>query len=322
MLRLRLSVTDLAGLRFAFSPLWEIVASVRVLGQPAAHTLHLPWIRSAGARLKGAGADVSLLRALVPVPTRAIPGFLAPTPLTPLPSLELELEALAGTEPELCRDEVHKVFGVLSGPLAVFDDDPAAGLRALVGQIRAYHEVVLEPDWPKIRGLLEGDMMHRGRRLAQGGAARLFADLDPSIAWQDGTVMITHSVAGDHDLDERGLVLVPSAFTWPRVFTKVARPWIPVVRYPARGIAGLWAASQTAPDGLSQVIGRTRARLLAELDAPASTTELARRTSLAPGGVSAHLTRLRAAGLVTSHRTGAVVLYARTSLGDQLLRPR
>ncbi|WP_214411977.1 DUF5937 family protein [Sphaerisporangium fuscum] len=322
MLRLRLSLADVAGLRFAFSPLWEIVAGVRVLNDPAAHALHLPWVRSARARLKECGAEVPLLRALVPAPPHVLPGFLAPTPLTPLPSFDAELAALAGTDPELCRDDLRRVFGGLDGPPAEFDHAPGAALRTLVAQVRTYHDVVLAPDWPKIRALLEGDIMYRGRRLVQGGVAGLFADLDPSIGWHDDRVTISGTVASaDHDLGERGLVLVPSAFTWPRVFVKAAPPWVPVVRYPARGMAELWAAPRAAPDGLSRVVGRSRARLLAELDAPASTTELARRTGLAAGGVSAHLSRLRAAGLVTSHRAGAVVLYARTSLGDALLRP-
>lgn len=62
-----------------------------------------------------------------------------------------------------------------------------------------------------------------------------------------------------------------------------------------------------------------RALLLAELAAPASTTDPARRTGLAAGGVSQHLTAMRAAGLVSAHRTGRVVLYARTSVGESLV---
>jgi DNA-binding transcriptional ArsR family regulator len=62
-----------------------------------------------------------------------------------------------------------------------------------------------------------------------------------------------------------------------------------------------------------------RARLLTELDVPASTTELATRTGLSASGVSQYLTALRDAGLVSVHRTGRFVLYARTGAAESLL---
>ncbi|MDR3084504.1 MAG: helix-turn-helix domain-containing protein [Streptomyces sp.] len=65
-------------------------------------------------------------------------------------------------------------------------------------------------------------------------------------------------------------------------------------------------------------MGRTRALLLLELAAPASTTQLARSLDLAPGAVGDHLTVLRRAGLLDRARTGRSVLYRRTALGDAL----
>ena len=47
--------------------------------------------------------------------------------------------------------------------------------------------------------------------------------------------------------------------------------------------------------------------------------ELARRTGLSPAGVSQYLTALRDAGLVSAHRAGRSVLYARTSAAASLL---
>ena len=51
------------------------------------------------------------------------------------------------------------------------------------------------------------------------------------------------------------------------------------------------------------------------------TTELAHRCGLSAPGASQHLTALRDAGLVTAHRAGRSVLYARTSVADALLAP-
>ena len=109
-------------------------------------------------------------------------------------------------------------------------------------------------------------------------------------------------------------------FVWPSVFSSTIEPWQPTLTYPARGVGSLWTQGErSTPEAVAAVIGRSRALLLAELEIPASTTELAVRTGLAPGSVSEHLTTLRAAGLVTAHRAGRFVLYTRTSVAESLL---
>jgi DNA-binding transcriptional ArsR family regulator len=65
-------------------------------------------------------------------------------------------------------------------------------------------------------------------------------------------------------------------------------------------------------------MGATRAALLACLDAPRSTTELAQRLGISPANASHHLTTLRDAGIVSAHREGRAVLYVRTATGDAL----
>ncbi|MFD7321458.1 ArsR/SmtB family transcription factor [Streptomyces sp. NPDC059875] len=119
-----------------------------------------------------------------------------------------------------------------------------------------------------------------------------------------------------------GLLLVPSAFAWPRVLTRAVAPDPPQLAYPARGIGNLWEPrTTTATDAVAAVLGRSRTLLLTELDTPASTTQLAVHCGLSAAGVSQHLTALRNAGLVTAHRSGRSVLYARTSVADALLTP-
>jgi DNA-binding transcriptional ArsR family regulator len=205
--------------------------------------------------------------------------------------------------------------------LARFYRNPEAGLERLARLIEAYWELALEPHWPRIRPLLEGDVLHRSRLLVEGGPDLLLNDLSPMVSWKDGKLIIAHApVSNSLPLDRRGLVLVPSAFVWPRVFSRTDPRWQLVLRYPARGIATLWEQGRTTSSGaLAAVIGRSRAILLTELDAPASTAELARRTRLTAGGVSQHLGVLRAAGLVSAHRAGRSVLYSRTSAAEGLL---
>ena len=66
-------------------------------------------------------------------------------------------------------------------------------------------------------------------------------------------------------------------------------------------------------------MGGTRARILRELTVPRSTTQLARRLALSPGGTSAHLSTLRRNGLVTASRDGRQVLYRCTALGTSII---
>ncbi len=94
----------------------------------------------------------------------------------------------------------------------------------------------------------------------------------------------------------------------------------PQLAYPARGVGLLWESRPvTGTEALAAVLGRSRTRLLTELETPASTTDLARRTGLSAAGVSQYLTALRDAGLVSAHRAGRSVLYARTAAAETLL---
>jgi DNA-binding transcriptional ArsR family regulator len=85
-------------------------------------------------------------------------------------------------------------------------------------------------------------------------------------------------------------------------------------------VATLWeSGGERTPRALAAVIGQTRAALLAELDAPRSTTDVALLVGITPGGASQHIGALRQAGLVAGRRAGRSVLYVRTPLADALV---
>lgn len=73
------------------------------------------------------------------------------------------------------------------------------------------------------------------------------------------------------------------------------------------------------PAALGELIGVSRARLLAALDEEASMTVLARRVGLGLPTTSEHLRVLRAAGLVAARRAGREVRHRRTALGAALI---
>jgi hypothetical protein len=320
MISYRFGPEDVANVRFAISPLMELHNSVRTLDHPEAKVLHLPWVTATRERV--ADLDIGVLRALRA--SRAYtPDFISPPPTSPLGDLEAELAEMLATPADRVRAEVRRVCAPqpLPAVLQPFEDDPPAALAALAELVRAYWERALAPHWPRIRALLEGDVLYRARRLADGGAQRLLGDLHPELRFTEDTLFIDMPFEGHLALDGRGLLLVPSAFTWPRPSASLEAAWQPFVVYPARGIASLWDPGRAAPPAaLAALLGSRRASVLAALHAPRSTTELARALALSAGSVSQHLAVLRDAGLADAHRVGRVVLYARSPAGDALVR--
>jgi DNA-binding transcriptional ArsR family regulator len=314
---------DLARTRFAFSPMWELCSSLRMLRDPELAAMHMPWVREGLPIAHAMGLKDAF--ALLP-PRGYLPDFMTPPPRDPVTSIGDELERVRSTSAEQVRHDVAVLVGQhkLAGTPAVLEPlvaRPRRELPRLVDRLADYWDAALADRWPRLRALLDADLLHRARRLTDGGPARLFEDLHHSVTWRDRELRIDQAYDVRVALAGRGLLLVPSAFEWQRPASISTRPWQPTLIYPARGIAALWEApAQRAPGSLARVLGRTRADLLAELETPRSTTDLAARFGLHAGGVSQHLTALRDAGLVSGTRQGRAVLYVRTGLADDLLR--
>ncbi|MFV2171745.1 DUF5937 family protein [Actinomadura sp. LOL_016] len=317
MVELVFAPDDVARVRFAFSPLWEMVRSLRVLADPSGHALHLPWVHAVGPRLRG--LDLEPLRCLVPS-WGYIPDFLTPPPESPLPDLGAELEIVRATPPEVVAAELR--FMPPDPRRAAMAARPEHTLAVVAELLEGYWAAAVEPYWPRIRDLLEGDVLRRTRALAAQGAAGVFGDLHEAVAWRAGTLTIDRRWDFRGELAGRGLLLVPSAFVWPEVSVMIP-PYQPMLSYPPTGVAALWETRRPAgPDepaaALAALLGRRRAGLLLALATPASTTALAGRLGVTPAAVSQHLGVLRACGLVAGHRLGRRVLYARMPAGDAL----
>ncbi|WP_188192973.1 DUF5937 family protein [Nonomuraea sp. SYSU D8015] len=306
---------DVARIRFAFSPMWELVASLRTLQQPARQSIHLPWLKAVRPRL--AGLDLAELFALVP-PAGYLADFITPPPDTPMPDFAAELGRVRRTSPERARAEAAAVRGTDPAVIERFMADPEAGVARVADALAAYWETCFAEYWPRVYALLERDVLRRSRQLAQGGARELFAGLDPAVTWTGERLIIDRPWCTTGGLHGDGLLLVPSAFYWPSVAVMSA-PYQSMLVYPVRGVGTLWEQGPPpAPEALAALIGRSRAQILLALAEPSTTSALAARMSLTPGAVSQHLGVLSGGGLAVGMRVGKQVVYRRTPTGDVL----
>jgi DNA-binding transcriptional ArsR family regulator len=306
VIELVLTAAGAQRVRFAISPLEEVLGAVRTLLGVRRHPAHLPWLSDA--------PDVPELAAVLSA-RHYITEFLSPPPDGPEATAEAQLRAVRATPPSQVALELDMVDADLSG----LPDDPATARDLLADQLETVWHALLAPQWPKLRELLAADIAFRTRQLGSGGSASMFAGLHPQVRLAGASVLVDVRARERLEIDSRGLLLIPAVFAWPNVGVVTVPPWQISLLYPARGVASLWTSAAAPPEALADVLGRTRAVLLATLDRPAATTELARRHDLAPATVSAHLTALRGAGLLASERRGHRVLYRRTELGDALL---
>ncbi|MEU5214651.1 DUF5937 family protein [Streptomyces sp. NPDC020807] len=321
---LSFSAADLAQTRFAVSPMWEAVTSFRLLRQAFDASPHRRWAAQVQPRIVRAGLDRGWLAALVPA-RGFLADFLTPTPTGPFPTFEAELDAIRRTPVEQVREDLRKlaVEGREGPRHRLLLAAPEAVLPKIADEIETYWELALGPYWARMQKLLEADVFHRARQVAEQGSARVLSELHETVRWDDGTLrLVRRHCSLTRDQAGSGLLLIPSVFAWPKVLTRTVHPDPPQLAYPARGLGTLWEPRETgAAEAVAAVLGRSRTLLLSELDVPASTTQLASHCGLSAAGVSQHLIALRNAGLVTAHRSGRSVLYARTAVADQLLNP-
>ncbi len=303
-----LTVTvDLARSRFSLSRLAELSCALEVLTHPERAPFARRWVTAT----RFDPADAPLVHALVEHDSRYVPDFLVPKPAGYEPTLDEELAAVAATPDDVVRHQLELTFG--GGPLPPVVRGTAALAERAAAELRYCWDVVLAPTWPDIRRVLDEDVRHRTSHAGRTGFGGLLDGLHPALAWDGELLTMTAAyelAAGP------GLVLVPSVFLpKPAVWAGQEDPVL--LGYPARGRGRVW--STPAPILGPPVLGERRTALLADLDLPRSTSELAERHHLSPATVSYHLTRLRAAGLVTSRQDGHRVLYRATERAAALL---
>ncbi|WP_426507737.1 DUF5937 family protein [Dactylosporangium sp. McL0621] len=319
MIELLFEPGDLARIRFARSPMHELVSSVRIGDHADRARMHRPWVQSVRGGV--AGLRLELLPALLADP-RYVPDFLTPSPERMDTRFGDELARVRSAPEAVVRAQLDLLRGSGSLPAALLAlyEDPERELGRLAAELQAYWRVAIDPVWSRLAGLLDAEIGHRADQLTSGGIVRLLGNLHPELEYAEDTLRILWPTWQSRNrLEGAGVLLVPCVFAWPSLLVDTD-PHCPALVYSPRGVGQVWDGSaRSSSPPVADLLGRSRAALLVRLDLPLSTTQVARDLGLSAASVSEHLSVLRRSGLVASRRSGRQVLYQRTALGTDLL---
>jgi DNA-binding transcriptional ArsR family regulator len=323
---LDLGAADLAGVRFAISPISQLVGVLTVLSGRDVPAGLDEWRGAWAARFDALRREEPLLATVAELlrVTTYVPDCLSAPPVRSSDRLRDELARVRATPADALREDLRR---------SVARRRPGARppeLRAtggpdlpdrLAGTLSAAWDALLRDMWPALKAVLEQDIEYRGRLLSTHGLARVLDELDPGVRWRDdGQLELTGRAGQSHRPSGVGLWLLPNAFggNW----LCLAPPSAYALTYPARGAGSLLEPSETpAPaPAVRSLIGSSRARILLRLREPATTTQLAAELKMTIGAVGDHLAVLRDNRLVDRRRAGRSVLYTRSELARALLR--
>jgi DNA-binding transcriptional ArsR family regulator len=325
VIRIVVGSTGLAQTRFAISPL-HTAAELLYFHARVPHAIGRDWRAAADDALQGSRLD--LLAALARDGAHGyMPDFLLPEPagyesdpdeelhqvaITPAPRIGYETQNLLDGAPWSSSGPPGRPAALLT---AIGQHEGFLAERA-AGQLAQFWQAVLAARWSRIRARLEDDIAHRTRVIARNGFAAMAATLHPALAWDRGGLNLEmnhyRGLAA-----AKSMILLPAAFGHLpfNVIDPVSAPGYraPLISYPA-----MTGAPVTAP-ALDELIGPTRALLLADLAAPRTTEQLAQRLHLSPSTVSYHLQVLYRAGVVFRTRRSRHVYYHSGSSAPPIL---
>ncbi|MGW6309729.1 ArsR/SmtB family transcription factor [Streptomyces niveus] len=311
----------LAGSRFVVSPLTEAVATLRALEDGrAAHPGERAWLDTHLPAYRARQADDPITALLV----RSAFGrtwnadFITPTPTGQTltgQTFDDELSRIRETPPATVRaDLLVSLGGPLPALLADRDDLPQ---RAASVVEWVWAETVL-PYWPRRRRLIEADVLARTAQLSRGGWASALGDMRRGMRWLGGNrLQIRPGTDLSQEIPGVRLMFVPVTPEQSWVSWDADRY---AVVYPCAGALADEGARPPVPGPLRTLLGPGRARLLALLGSPKTTTQLVALTDQGLGSVGRHLRVLLDAGLIARRRSGRSVLYFRTEAGEVLVR--
>jgi DNA-binding transcriptional ArsR family regulator len=306
-----LDARSLARVRLAVSPASEAIAWLRLTATGRSHAV----LGDPGpaARFALRDPDVALLAGVLAIRDDYMPDLLTPKP-APGAALAAQLETIAQTGPAVVNEQLAHFPGIAANvrdaiTLGTFANRAAGGLAK-------FWRHAIADSWPQLHDRMQADLAIRAKTMLTHGIGGLLGSLHSSVAWTGNSLRVSQSFHEELSYNDNEIVLSPSVLAWPRVLTQLCDPQSALLCYPASGVGTNATADQVGR--LGDLVGRTRATLLRDLDIPRSTTDLSSRHQLAPATVSYHLQVLHNSGLVTRTRDRRTVLYRRTDQGDAL----
>jgi DNA-binding transcriptional ArsR family regulator len=315
--RVRLGDADELAVRVAISPMATVLASIfeALLGVPrGAPETWYQYVR------QQAGDMAEVFAPIYRSGARVFPDFVAPNPIAPRASFQEELAAMRAVSPERMSAAIRCLFPDDQPPAYKrFLRDPEGSLAALADALGEYWMRVFERQWPTMESVLEREVLTLGSRLVAEGAGALLARLHPRITLHAGTLRWASEAMGQEiELADNKLRVVPMLSGPDAILSSLTEAGA-VIAYAAPGTSLLWeAADDSAGDGLTQVLGATRARVMLAVAMPASTVDVAHQLAMSTALASHHLKGLEEQGLVDGLRFGRRVYYRLTARGQRL----
>ncbi|MCW6009901.1 winged helix-turn-helix domain-containing protein [Micromonospora sp. CPCC 205371] len=323
MLKIFFTSDDVARTRIATGPdpLWELVLSVHMLRGQTGDLLFRHWQTETRSKLRRAGGDLSVRLLLDVIPTMGyFPDFL--NPIAALEGLDAGIRAVRSTPIRTLRAELAAVkvptrssAGVRR--LACGDSD---ALERFTTTMRNYYDIAVRPLASYINTVVQRDRAIRAHAQADKGVEGMFASLRPMMSWNAGELSVPSHRRQEMHLNGRGITLIPSYFCIQHPVTLLDSRLPPVLIYPARLSGHLTPLAPQQPSRrLAALIGNTRAAVLHNTIAGATTSDIARQVGIAAATASIHATVLRDCGLITSFRDGNRMIHRISRLGLELI---
>ncbi|RBY96010.1 transcriptional regulator [Blastococcus sp. TF02-8] len=303
----------MARARFGTSQLTETLAGLKMLLASQVLPWHRPWRDAHAAALAQRLADDPVGAALVRHAFGATwtADFLTVPPAAPNLELDEELLYLESLEDARIRADLE----FTSGPLP--EELSATGLAAVAAELlRWTWRHTIRDEWDRRLRVLRADVVSRTARLSSEGWSGALDGLAPGVRWlSNGRLQVNAHPYPPRDVRGSDLLFIAAHTQGSSVSWHLPDRYALV--YPVSGV--LAGGPTPLPDALVRLLGASRARILARLGSPRSTSTLTAETGLPLGSVGGHLRVLLDAGLLERRRSGREVLYWRSPAGEAVV---
>jgi DNA-binding transcriptional ArsR family regulator len=308
---------DERPLQVAVAPIFSLLMAARDAAGARRSGTPESWCRA--IRVQFSGRDYETLTPLATAARVNVPDAILPFPAPPGQSLKDSFERIIAGEESLVRDIHACVSSGRAGDWRQPARDPRRWVRSFVVALaRAWNG--FEPIWK----VAQDSLAHETERITIAGARGAQQQVVDGLLPHARVTRERWEIGGfaDHDIGYAvptdGLVLMPQVAGPLASLVYHVGATMSHVGYPIRQLQSDAPIRPASSASLEALLGIPRARILRELDQPASNIGLAEALHTVPSTASHHVTALEAAGLVTRVRSGRRVIVRRTGRGEVL----